>query len=128
MSDSHYVFPTLARRVLSLNLAPSGRFVRLANFCFKTLARINILSGNAIFCVLVHAGSNLHLLSQRDLEGAQNRFFKKCEFLSKTNGNLSKCSAYELLKHEIIQIQPRIISKMKSLKMAQLDQLPRTPK
>jgi len=52
LSDSHYVFLTLARRVLSLNLALSGRFVRLANFCFKTPARINILPGNNTFCAL----------------------------------------------------------------------------
>ena len=90
LSDSHYVFPTLARRVLSLNLALSGRFVRLANFCFKTPARINILPGNIFFCALVPAGSNLYFLSQRDLEGAQDRFFKKCEILSKTNEKSSK--------------------------------------
>ena len=90
LSDSHYVFPTLARRVLSLNLALSGRFVRLANFCFKTKAGIKILPGNILFCALVHAGSNLYFSSQRDLQGAQDRFFKKCEILSKTNGNSSK--------------------------------------
>ena len=87
LSDSHYVFPTLARPFLSLNLALSGRFVRLANFCFKTTARIKILPGNIIFCALVPAGSHLHCLSQRDLESAQDTFFKKCEILSKTNGN-----------------------------------------
>ena len=87
LSDSHYVFPTLARRVLSLNLALSGRFVRLVNFYFNTQARIKILPGNITCCALVHAGSNLHFLSQRDLEGAQDRFFKKCEILSKTNEN-----------------------------------------
>ena len=54
VSDSHYVFPTLARRVLSLNLALSGRFVRLANFCFKTPAGIKILPGNITFCSLAH--------------------------------------------------------------------------
>ena len=90
LSDSHYVFPTLARRVLSLNLALSGRFVRLANFCFKTPARIKISPGNITFCAVVPAGSNLHFLSQRDFQGAQDRFFKKCEILSKTNGNSSK--------------------------------------
>ena len=90
LSDSHYVFLTLARRVSSLNLAPSGRCVRLANFCFKTPARIKILTGNMIFCVLVPAGSNLHFLSQRDLEGDQDRFLKTCEILSKTNENSSK--------------------------------------
>ena len=52
LSDSHYVFPTLARRVLSLNLALSGRFVRLANFCLKTPARINISTGNIAFHAL----------------------------------------------------------------------------
>ena len=90
LSDSHYVFPTLARRVLSLNLALSGRFVRLANFCFKTTARIKIFTGNIICCALVPAGSNLYFLFQRDLEGAQDRFFEKCEILSKINEKSSK--------------------------------------
>ena len=58
--------------------------------CFKTPARIKILPGNIIFCALVPAGSNLYFLFQRDLEGAQDRFFKKCEILSKTNGKSSK--------------------------------------
>ena len=66
LSDSHYVFSTLARRVFSLNLAFSGRFVRLANFGFETLARVNKLSGNIFFSALVPAGSTLHFLSQRD--------------------------------------------------------------
>ena len=52
LSDSHYVFHTLARRVLSLNLALSGRFVRLANFCFNTTARINRLRRDTSFCAL----------------------------------------------------------------------------
>ena len=90
LSDSHYVFPTLARRLLSLNLALSGRFVRQANFCFKTTARIKIFTGHITFCSLVPAGSNLYFLFQRDLEGAQDRFFEKCEILSKTNEKSSK--------------------------------------
>ena len=52
LSDSHYVFLTLARPFLSFNLALSGRFVRLANFCFKTTAGIKILPGNITFCSL----------------------------------------------------------------------------
>ena len=55
--------------------------------CFKTPARIKIFTGNITFCALVPAGSNLYFLSQRDLQGAQDRFFKKCEILSKTNEN-----------------------------------------
>ena len=96
--------------------------------CFKTTARIKIFTGHIIFCALVPAGSNLYLLSQRDLEGAQDRFFKKCEILSKTNRKSSKGWIYDLLKHENIQNQSRIISKMNSFKIAQLDPLPRTPK
>ena len=91
LSDSHYVFRTLARRVSSLNLAFSGRFVRLANFGLKTTAEINILSGSNIFCGLAPAGSDLHFLSQRDLEGAQDRFFKKCEILSNKHDQFMSC-------------------------------------
>ena len=93
--------------------------------CFKTPARINLLHGNITFCALVPAGSNLHFLSQRDLEGAQDRFFKKCEILSKTNGKSSKWWVYDLLKHQNIQNQPRIISKTDTLDFAQFDLLPR---
>ena len=82
--------PTLARRVLSLNLALSGRFARLANFCFKTTARIKILRRNITFCALVPVGSHFHFLCQRDLEGAQDAFFEKSENVRKIKGNSSK--------------------------------------
>ena len=124
-NDSHCVFHTLARRVLSLNLALSGRFVRLANFCFKTTARIKIFTGNIICCALVPAGSNLYFLFQRDLEGAQDMFFKECEILSKINETSSKLSVYDLLKHQNIQNQPRIISKTDTPDVSQFDLLPR---
>ena len=58
--------------------------------CFKTQARIKILSGSITFCALVPVGSNLHFVSQCDLEGAQDTFFEKCENLSKIKGNASK--------------------------------------
>ena len=58
--------------------------------CFKTTAGIKILTGNIFFCALVHAGSNLYFWSQRDLQGVQDRFFEKCEILSKIKGNASK--------------------------------------
>ena len=77
--------------------------------CFKTTARIKILRGNITFCDLVPAGSNPYFLYQRDREGAQDTFFEKCEITSKTNGNSSNRSLYELLKHDNIQNPPRII-------------------
>ena len=67
--------------------------------CFKTPARIKILRRNITFCALVPVGSNLYFWSQRDLQGAQDRFFEKCEILSKIKGNVSKWSVYDLLKH-----------------------------
>ena len=97
------------------------------HFCFKTTAGINITYRKATFCALVHAGSHLHFLSQRDLEGAQDTFFEKCEILSKTNGNSSNRSLYDLLKHDNIQNPPRIISKIETLDFAQFDRLPRAP-
>ena len=90
VSDSRYVFHTLARRVLSLNLALSGRFVRLANFCFKTTARIKISRREATFCALAAVALQLCFLRQRDLGTAQVTFFEKCENLSKIKGNHSK--------------------------------------
>ena len=98
------------------------------HFCFKTTARIKITYRKVTFCALVPAGSHLHFLSQRDLEGAQDTFFEKCEILSKTNGNSSNRSLYELSKHDNIQNPPRIISKIEPPEFAQLDPLPRQPK
>jgi len=75
LSDSHYVFPTLARPFLSLNLALSGRFVRLANFCFKTPAGIKILPGNITFCSLAHVAWQLYFWGERGFEVAQDTIF-----------------------------------------------------
>ena len=97
------------------------------NFWFKTTAGIKIPHRKDTFCFLVHAGSNLHFLSQRDLEDAQDTFFEKCEILSKTNGNSSNRSLYELLKHDNIQNPPRIISKIETSYFTQFDRLPRAP-
>ena len=80
------------------------------------------------FRALARVGSLLHFLRQRDLEGAKDTFFEKCENASKIKGNSSKRSAYELLKHQNVQNQPRIISKIESIKIVQLDPLPRIPK
>ena len=99
--------------------------MRANHFWFKTTARIKITYRKVTFCALVPAGSHLHFLSQRDLEGAQDTFFEKCEILSKTNGNSSKRSLYELLKHANIQNPSRIISKIETSDFAQFDRLPR---
>ena len=98
------------------------------HFCFKTVAGIKIPHRTVTFCALVPAGRKVYFLSQRDLEGAQDTFFEKCENVSKIKGNSSKRLVYELLKHQNIQNQPRIISKIESIKIVQLDPLPRIPK
>ena len=95
--------------------------------CFKTPARIKILRRNITFCALVPVGSLFHFLRQRDLEGAQDTFFEKCENVRKIKGNSSKRCLYELLKHRNIQNQPRIISKTDTLDFTQFDLLPRAP-
>ena len=84
------VFLTLARRFLVLDLVVWERFVLLANFCFKSSARIKITRREATFCALVPVGSHLRFLCQRDLKGAQDTFFEKCENVSKIKGNPSK--------------------------------------
>ena len=96
-----------------------------ANFCFKTFVGSNISHRKATFCVLVHAGSKVYFLSRRDLECAQDTFFEKCENATKIKGNSSKPWAYERLKHQNIQIQPRIISKTDTPDFSQFDLLPR---
>ena len=93
--------------------------------CFKTPARIKILRRNITFRALVPVGRICHFLRQRDLEGAQDTFFEKCENASKIKGNASKRWVYELLKHQNIQNQPRIISKTDTLDFTQFDLLPR---
>ena len=95
--------------------------------CFKTPARIKILRRNITFCALVSVGSLFHFLRQRDLEGAQDTFFEKCENARKIKGNASQPWAYEHLKHQNIQNQPRIISKTDTLDFTQFDLLPRAP-
>ena len=95
------------------------------HFCFKTTAGIKITHRNATVCALVLAGSHLHLLYQRDLEDAQDTFFEKCEILSKTNGNSSNRSLYDILKHENTQNPHWIISKTDTLDFPQFDLLPR---
>ena len=97
------------------------------HFCFKTPARIKITYRKVTFCALVHAGSHLHFLSQRDLEDAQDTFSEKCEILSKTNGNSSNRTLYDILKHANIQNPTRIISKIETSDFAQFDRLPRAP-
>ena len=97
------------------------------HFGFKTTARIKITYRKVTFCALVPAGSHLHFLSQRDLEDAQDTFFDKCEITSKTIGNSSNRTLYELLNHANIQNPHRIISKIETSDFAQFDRLPRAP-
>ena len=87
LSDSHYVFPTLARRVLSLNLALSGRFMRLANFCFKTTARIKIMSLEVVFGALAVAECEIEFPLRGDLGVAQSDFLQKCRNHTNINDN-----------------------------------------
>ena len=95
------------------------------HFCCKTSARIKITYRKVTFCALVPAGSHLHFLSQRDLEDAQDTFFEKCEFHSKTHGNLSNRLPYDFLQHEHIQNPHRITSIIETLEFDQFDHLPR---
>ena len=88
---------------------------------------MKILHRTVTFCALVTAGRKVYFLSQRDLGCAQDTFFEKCEFLSKTNENSSNRSLYDLLKHENIQNPSRIISKTETADFAQFDRLPRAP-
>ena len=97
----------------------------VANFRFKTPVGIKFSRRKATFRALVLVGSLFHFLRQRDLEGAQDTFFEKCENASKIKGNSSKRCVYELLKHQNIQNQPRIISKTDTLDFTQFDLLPR---
>ena len=99
----------------------------VANFCFKTQVGIKLSRRKAPFRALAPVGSLFHFLRQRDLEGAQDTFFEKCEILSKTNGNSSNRSLYELLKHDNIQNPSRIISKIETSYFTQFDRLPRAP-
>ena len=78
-------FPTLARPFYVSSFAILESFVHFANFCFKTPVGIKLPHRKATFCALVPAGRKVYFLSQRDLEGAQDRFFEKCEILSKSN-------------------------------------------
>ena len=105
-----------------------ARLVRvLLSIALKTIARIKLLHGHIAFCALAPAGSNPYFLSQRDLEGAQDTFFERCEITSKTNGNSPNRSLYDILNYENIQNPPRIISKIETLDFAQFDRLPRAP-
>ena len=90
LSDSHCVFPTLARPLHVPSFALLESLAHVANLCFKTPVGIKVSHRKAPFCALVPVGSNLHFLSQCDLEGAQDTFFEKCENLSKIKGNASK--------------------------------------
>ena len=125
LSDSHYVFPTLARPFYVPSFALLESRVHIVNFCFKTPVGIKLSHRKATFCALVPVGSHLRFSCQRDLEGAQDTFFEKCENASKIKGNSSKRCVYELLKHQNIQNQPRIISKTDTLDFTQFDLLPR---
>ena len=94
---------------------------------FKTPARIKILHWNIAFCALVSMGSHFQFLCQRDLEGAQDTFFDKCENVRVIKGNLWKRQVYELLQHQNIQNPFRIISKTDTPDFCQFDLLPRAP-
>ena len=115
LCDSCYVFPALARPFYVPSFALLESLAHFVNFCFKTPVGIKLSHRKATFCALVPVGSHLHFLCHRDLEGVQDTFFEKCENVSKIKGNSSKRWVYELLKHQNIQNQPRIISKIESM-------------
>ncbi len=114
-------FPYFGASRLAAIVRPPGVFRARRQLLLKNNAGIKIPPRTVTFGALVYAGRKVYFLSQRDLGCAQDTFFEKCEFLSKTNGNSSKRSLYDILKHENIQNPPRIISKTETLDFDQFD-------
>ena len=82
------MFSLLWRVPFSCHSLPSWSLSRTSStFALKPPAGINIPHRTGTFGALVPAGRKVHFLSKRDLGCAQDTFFVKCEFLSKTHGN-----------------------------------------
>ena len=122
MSDSHCVFTTLARPVLSLNLALSGRFVRLANFLLKPLRGSKYYSETSRFALQPLWRDNFTFGTSAASKVLKTRFSR----IAKTSAKQSEINQNDEFM-TFIQNPPRIKSKMGTLEIAQLDPLPRTP-
>ena len=95
--DSHYVFFGLARGLSVPNLAYSERFVFLFDFCFKTTARIKLISLEVVFGALVPAGSGIEFRLRGDLGVAQSDFLQKCRNPTNINDNCLKSELLDFL-------------------------------
>ena len=108
-------------------LASAPRVIHFAR-CFKTLAAIKIWRHEATFYAVATAAWQIYFLAKRDVKIHQVTFFQHRENFSKTHENQSKWQIYNTSKHENIQNEHRIISKIESLQIIQFDKLPRAPK
>ena len=97
LSDAHYVFIGLARGLSVLNLAYSKRFVFLFDFWLKMEARINIISLEVVFGVLVPAGSEIEFRLRGDLGVAQSDFLQKCRTPTNIHDNCLTCQFLDFL-------------------------------
>ena len=116
LSDSHCVFPGLARRFLLLYFALSWRHALLGNFCFRTPARMTIPRRETTFCALVPAAWPIYFFGVRHVNTAQVQFFR----IAKTSAKQMKINQTDQFitadMGKIFKISTGLWSKLNRLK------------